>query len=543
MQSSDGVNTAQAGIDLALAQQEVDRQCRSANVRHMRHTYSAPGSSSEPVDLLVVGAGPTGLTAALEARRLGLSVRIVDRQPARLPRSKALVVHARTMEMFDSLGIAAQLRERGAVFRAMNLHGSAGANGRIDLQALAWGDTDFPFWLTVPQYDTEQVLEEALAAVGTPIEWGTAFCGLDQQTHAVVAHLQTQDDTFDVHARWVLGADGGRSSVRDAIGSRMARENAEATFMLADVFTTCDLAEDEGHFFIHPDGFLVIVPMPAPRQWRIIAHLPRHDAADPLTIDAEFLDALIADRASVRFGAHDVGWTSRFALTHGVSDLIRNGRVFLAGDAAHVHSPVGGQGLNTGAQDAHALIWRLAIADALEPATREALLDSFAIERHQVAETMVGNVRRATTLLTGRSTLARRVFGSLAPRILPRTRLRQVLARPLAGLNVRYHDSALTVAGGGARPANRPAIGGGTVLGRLEFGAWTWIAHEDVPDGAWHGLPVVRATSGEGPSVQLIRPDGYVAASGDDPGSVWAALTEHPVFAGLVRADASRRPS
>lgn len=509
----------------------------------MRLTYPVPDSSSEPLDLLVVGAGPTGLTAALEARRLGLSVRIIDRQPARLPRSKALVVHARTMEMFESLGIATQIRERGAVFRAMNLHGSAGANGRINLEALTWGDTDFPFWLTVPQYDTEQVLEEALGSVGTSVEWGTTFCGLDQQTDAVTARLQTQDDTFDVRARWVLGADGGRSGVRDAIGGHMARDDAEATFVLADAFTTCDLVEDEGHFFIHPEGFLVIVPMPAPRQWRIIAHLPRHDAADPLSIDAAFLDTLIADRAGVRFGAHDVGWTSRFALTHGVSDLIRNGRVFLAGDAAHVHSPVGGQGLNTGVQDAHALIWRLQIADALDPAMREALLDSFTIERHQVAETMVGNVRRATALLTGRSTLARRVFGSIAPRILPRTKLRQILARPLAGLNVRYDDSPLTVAGGGARPVNRSAIGGGTVLGQIEFGAWTWVAHEDVPDGPWHDLPVVRSASGDGPAVQLIRPDGYVAASGDDQESVWAALTEHPVLAGLVRAARTEVPA
>lgn len=508
-------------------------------MRHMSLSYVAGDPASKPIDVLVVGAGPTGLTAALEARRLGMSVRIVDRRPVRLRRSKALVVHARTMEVFDSLGIAAQVRERGAVFRAMNLHGSAGAAGRVDLEALSWGDTDFPFWLTVPQHDTEQVLEEALVTAGSSIEWGTVFRGLRQGPDAVMAHLQTQEDTCAVRARWVVGADGGRSSVRDAIGGHMARHDADATFMLADAFTTCELPEDEGHFFIHPDGFLVIVPMPEPRQWRIIAHLPRHEAAGPVPIDAAFLDALIADRASVQFGAHDVGWTSRFDLTHGVSDLTRRGRVFLAGDAAHVHSPVGGQGLNTGVQDAHALIWRLAAANAVDEATREALLDSFAIERRQVAEAMVGNVRRATALLTGRSTLARRVVGSIAPRILPRTKWRQALARPLAGLQMQYRDSPLTVAGGGARPVNAAAVGGGTVLGRLEFGTWTWIAHENVADGPWRGLPVVRAASGEGPRVQLLRPDGYIAASGDDPVSVWAALTQHPVLAALVRPHAA----
>lgn len=506
-------------------------------------SLSYPGNDPSPVDVLVVGAGPTGLTAALEARKLGMSVRIIDRQPARVHQSKALVVHARTMEMFESLGIAARARERGAVFRALNLHGSAGAAGRIDLETLDWGDTDFPFWLTVPQYETEQVLEEALVAAGTSIEWGTAFRGLDQEADAVIAQVQAQDDPFEVRARWVVGADGGRSSVRDAIGGHMARHDAKAVFMLADAFTTCDLPEDEGHLFIHPNGFLVIVPMPEPRQWRIIAHLPREDPADPAPIDADFLDALIADRAPVEFGAHDVGWTSRFALTHGVSDLTRNGRVFLVGDAAHVHSPAGGQGLNTGVQDSHALIWRIAVADSLDGPARETLLDSFAIERHQVAAAMVGNVRRATAVLTGRSTLARRVVGSIAPRILPRTKLRQSLARPLAGLKVRYRDSPLTVAGGGARPVNGPAVGGGSALGRLEFGAWTWIAHEDLANSDWHGLPVVRVVSGAGPRVQLVRPDGYLAATGDDPAAVWATVAQHPFLTELISAVRTERPT
>ncbi|WP_026927376.1 FAD-dependent monooxygenase [Granulicoccus phenolivorans] len=502
----------------------------------MNLSYEDAAPSTESVDVLVVGAGPTGLTAALEARRLGMSVRIIDRQSARVPRSKALVVHARTMEMFDSLGLAAQLRERGAEFRAMNLHGPAGATGRIDLRTLNWGDTDFPFWLTVPQYDTEQVLEQALGEAGAAIEWGTEFRSLEQTPDSVVVRLQVAEDSTEVHARWVVGADGGRSGVRDAIGGHMAREDADATFLLADVFSTSDLAEDEGHFFIHPDGFLVIVPMPEPRLWRVIAHLPRHDPASLVPIDAGFLDALIADRASVRFGAHDVGWTSRFALTHGVSDLTRNGRVFLVGDAAHVHSPVGGQGLNTGVQDAHGLIWRLAVADRLDPTAREAVLDSFAIERHQIAGAMVGNVRRATAWLTGRSSLARRVFGSVAPRLLPRTRLRQLLARPLAGLQVRYRDSPLTVTGGGERPANGPAVGGGTILSRLQFGRWTWIAHTDVADGPWQGLPVVRTATEDWPRVRLIRPDGYVAARGDDPMSLWSDLTTHPTFAALLHA-------
>lgn len=489
-----------------------------------------------PIDVLVVGAGPAGLTAALEARRLGMSVRIVERHRARVHRSKALVVHARTMEVFDTLELSESLRSRGEVFRALNLHGCGGAAGRIDLGALDWGDTQHPFWLTVPQYETEQVLERALRDAGVAIEWGTTFTSAQQTPAVVTAHLHDQDGAFDVQTRWLVGADGGRSAVRETIGGHMRREDARATFVLADAFTTCDLPEDEGHFHLHPEGLLIIVPMPTPRQWRIIAHMPEQGADDPTPIDAAMLDALIARRAAVRFGAHDVGWTSRFALSHGVSDRTRDGRVFLIGDAAHVHSPVGGQGLNTGVQDAHGLMWRLAVADRLDDAARDALLDSFAAERGQVAEQMVNAVRRATTLVTGRSSLARRVFGAVAPRVLPRTRAREILARPIAGLQVRYGDGALMTSNGGARPANRAAVGGGRVLDRLAFGAWSWIVRDASANGPWQNMTVIRTADGDGPRVQLVRPDGYVAASGDDLVEVWHAVAAHPTLAAAVAA-------
>lgn len=495
---------------------------------------------SHHLDVLVIGAGPTGLTAALEARRLGLSVRIVERHPERIRRSKALVVHARTMEMFDTLGIAEQLRSGGEVFRALNLHGSAGAAGRIDLDALAWGDTDYPFWLTSPQHQTEQVLEEALAQAGVEVEWGTTFERLEQDDTGVLAHLRS-DAAFTVRARWLVGADGGRSMVRGSIDGRMRRDDAGATFLLADAFTTCDLPQDEGHFYLHPDGMLVIVPMPERDLWRIIAHVPGADASDESPIDAAFLDELILRRAGLPFGAHDVGWTSRFALTHGVADLTHRGRVFLVGDAAHVHSPVGGQGLNTGVQDAHGLMWRLAVADALTPEDRDVLLAGFAAERGQIADGMVRAVRRATALVAGRSSLTRRAIGALAPRVLPRLKRREILARPAAGLNVRYRQSAMVAAGGGARPTNGAALDGGSILSRLPFGAWAWIVRHPDIDGPWRGLPVVRTESRSEPRVELVRPDGYVAAAGDDCDEVWNAVHGKPVLAATISAARGRK--
>lgn len=497
--------------------------------------------SSPDVDLLVIGAGPTGLTAALEARRRGMTVRIVDKRDNRGRHSKALVVHARTMEVFAGLGVAEEVSRRGVRLTALNLQGPLGARGRVDLLDLDWGDTDHPHWLTAPQYETEQVLEAALTERGVRVEWDTTLIGLVDEGDAVVADLRGPG-TAQVHvrARWLLGADGGRSTVRDAIGGRLKRVDAGATFILADADTTSTLPQDEGHLYLHPDGLLIVVPLPERDRWRIIAHVPGQSAASGPVIDAEYLDNLIRARTSLEFGASKVGWTSRFALSHGVSNILRHGRVFLAGDAAHVHSPVGGQGLNTGVQDAHNLVWKLALADRLAPDVREGLLESYATERGQVAHAMVGGVRRATSLITGRAGVARRIVGALGPRVLRRRRLRLALGRPLAGLEVTYSDSPLVVPGcraSGTRVGNAAASAGGRVLSRLDPHRYTWVVREPASGGPWGDLPVVEvADDAETPAVALVRPDGYIAACGNTQAEVWNSLARRPALLGSARA-------
>lgn len=490
------------------------------------------------LDLLVVGAGPTGLTAAVEARRRGLSVRVVERRERRSPFSKALVVHARTMEVFEGLGLAEHLTARSARFSALNLRGVAGARGRIDLLDLDWGDTDHPHWLTLPQYETERVLEDALSALGIQVEWATRFTGVAEEDDVVAATLTGPAGTEVVRSRWLLGADGGRSTVRDAIGGTLEREDAGATFILADAQTSASLAEDEGHLFLHPDGLLIIVPLPDPGRWRIIAHAPGESPAARTPIDAGYLDDLVRGRTGIEFGARDLGWTSRFALTHGVADVHRRGRVFLAGDAAHVHSPVGGQGLNTGVQDAHNLVWKLALADRIPAEAREDLLESYAVERRLVAHAMVGGVRRATSLVAGRGGLARRVVGALGPRILPRTRLRLALGRPLAGLEVAYAGGPLVVKeapGSGARLANFHLGDGSRVLSHVDPQDPTWVVREPASDGPWGGLPLVAVPAdADLPPVTLVRPDGHIIASGDVPAAVWTIVRRSPVLLAIA---------
>lgn len=441
-------------------------------------------------DLLIAGGGPTGLAAGCDALRHGLTVRLVERKPRRGLESKALVVHARTMEVFERLGCAPQVLAAGQRFRALHVRPSpAQAPVRIDLLARPWGDTRYPFWLSVPQYDVERALEERFLALGGTIEWGVSVEDVTQDSEGVDARLSTGPH----RARWLLACDGGRSTVREQVGLTLPRVGLGVTFALTDVWMDSGLVEDEGHAVLSPEGVLLVVPMPAAKQWRLIAQVPGDFDASSLPA----WQALLRERGGFDGTLERLGWHSRFDLTGGVAPRFRSGRVFLLGDAAHVHSPVGGQGLNTGAQDAHGLVWRLAISRELDPGTGAALLDGYDAERRPVAEDMVRMTTLATRVLTLKNPVARALRGA-AGRVVVRTaRFQDQLSRRIGMLDLR--------AGGMPRLEN-PEVG---------------------PDGRrLHDFlhPVRPTTLKWRGTVRLVRPDGVVAREGLLPPSVTVAV-------------------
>ncbi|EST18462.1 FAD-dependent monooxygenase [Streptomyces roseochromogenus] len=519
------------------------------------HEYDVPSPEIQSgaghrgdVDVLVIGAGPTGLTAACEALRHGLSVRIVDRKPGRSTFSKALVVHARTLEIFETMGVAEQILTEGARFTALNVYTRRRRPVRVDLLGLPWGDTAYPFWLSIPQYATERVLESHLNQRGGRIEWGVELDEIHSNGNHVTVTLQHGTWRREVtRARWLIGCDGGRSRVRAAAGLRLERSDAGANFVLADVKTTADLVEDEGHVFLAPEGMLLIVPMPEPRRWRIIAHAPQAGQDTSLPVGKAFLDDLIRRRSGITFGSHDVTWTSQFQLSHGLADHYRRGRVFLAGDAAHIHSPVGGQGLNTGVQDAHNLLWKLAAARHMQPGLADSLLDSYEAERRPVAHSMVRQTARATSALTTRTPALRHLLATLAPHLLTRPATQARLGRGVGMLDIGYPNSPLANAapmspGAGLRMPNLALRAGGRLHQRLNPLGHTWIVHgrpgstaSDPSDPWWAGLPVVFLPDDQLTEpltglarVTLVRPDGYIAATGAIAEAVWSQL---PTFA------------
>ncbi|MGB2566960.1 FAD-dependent monooxygenase [Micromonospora citrea] len=531
-----------------------------APTRNVPQHQPLPAQDVEPqIDVLVVGAGPTGLTAASEAIRHGLTVRIIESRSYRSTFSKALVAHARTLEVFETMGIADEVLAEGTRFAGLNTHAGRRRRAvRVSLLDQPWGDTAYPFWLSIPQYATERILEDHLNALGGEVEWQTTLDRLQDGGDHVEATLTRADGEDEVvRARWVVGADGGRSRVREQVGLRLDRSDAGATFVLADVKTGANLTEDEGHVFLHPAGLLLIVPMPEPRRWRIIAHVPTPPAGAPLTIDAAFLDELIRERSGIEFGSHDVVWESQFNLSHGVADHYRRGRVFLAGDAAHVHSPVGGQGLNTGVQDAHNLLWKLGLARRINAEPAERLLDSYEAERRPVGYAMVRGTAQVTRILTTRGSLIRTVVGAMAPRVIRRSAVQARLGRTVGMLDIAYPDSpivpaAAVPAGAGRRMPNPELRCGGRLYERLDRTGHTWVVRgtvgETTPDPnhpRWNGLPLVHVTDDallrhvDGVAkVALVRPDRYIAAAGDTPEAVWSRVDGRLIPAPDVAAGA-----
>ncbi|MFO0558992.1 MAG: FAD-dependent monooxygenase [Polyangiales bacterium] len=400
--------------------------------------------SGELVDVLIVGAGPTGLTAAIAARQQGLSVRIVDRARERSPWSKALVLHSRSMEVFDHLGCIAPMLEAGRDFRVLNIIAKDGPVARVRFSELAWGDVAFPRWWTIEQSSTERCLEEHLERSGVRVERGASVSEVREQNGVVRAVIERDGEREEASASWLIGCDGARSDVRRCVGVEMDGTSSESVFVLADVEVESALNDAEGYNVLSEQGVLLLVPLEKPGRIRVIAHRPDLKPGDEPAIDGETLQALMDERSPIAVRVKSVGWTSRFVARHALARRYRVGRVFLAGDAAHLHSPVGGQGLNTGIQDAYNLLWKIALVH--RGRAGDALLESYERERRSAAEEMVRSVKLATRALTvqGRGAIA--VRNRVARFALGRNAVRDRMGAAVGMLRVRYAEGPMIAA-------------------------------------------------------------------------------------------------
>jgi 2-polyprenyl-6-methoxyphenol hydroxylase-like FAD-dependent oxidoreductase len=340
-------------------------------------------------DVLIVGAGPVGLAvaAALEAR--GVDAMLVDKAPAMANTSRAAVIHARTLEVLRGIDVSDELVRRGLIVPRFTVRDRDRALLTIDFDGLP---TPYPYTLMLPQDVTEAVLTSRLERLGGRVHRPCELARLDQDGDGVSATMAGGET---VRAAYVVGADGMHSAVRDQTGIGFAGDAYGHSFVLADVHLDWEFDDREVMLYFAPAGLVVVAPLPGDRH-RIVATV---DTA-PEHPDRDHIQALLDARGPQKRPARveDVVWSSRFRVHHRLADRYRDGRVFLAGDAAHVHSPAGGQGMNTGIQDAVALAARLAAV--LRDGAGERTLDDYQAERRPVAAAVVALTDRMTRVAT-----------------------------------------------------------------------------------------------------------------------------------------------
>ena len=402
----------------------------------------------DSADVLIVGAGPTGLALAAQLIAFGATVRIIDRRPTPVRESRALIVQPRTLEMLRPIGVTPALVVRGDTTASARLH-LGGREVAVAMHDAGLHDTPYPFLLVIRQAETEAVLRDHLRDRGLAVEWGTEFLCRHEGSLGVTATLRHADGAEElVRASYVAGCDGSGSTVRRDAGIDFVGGAYRQSVLLADVVISAELSAEPVHAFVSPRGGLVLFAGGEHAPWRVILIRGRRSReAGPLRADG--LPPLVATLTAGRVRVRHVAWMSDIPQQHRLADVFRSGRVVLAGDAAHVHSPAGARGMNTGIQDACNLGWKLGLV--ARGVGEETLLDTYHAERRPTA--------RLSLLLTHLIFFAEaadhpvlaRTRAALAPLVVPTAvRLawpRRLALRMIGQLGVGYPSGALAIEG------------------------------------------------------------------------------------------------
>jgi 2-polyprenyl-6-methoxyphenol hydroxylase-like FAD-dependent oxidoreductase len=487
------------------------------------------------LDVLVAGAGPTGLALALQAHAHGARVRIIDRRPAAYRPSRALIVHARTLEVLSPLGVTEALLDRADAAPEFHVHlGSRAAHVR--LADLALPDTPFPHLSLLRQSDAEAVLARALAERGIPVDRGTELVGARSEAGAAQATLRAPPGTETVACGFVVGCDGPASTVRTQAGIEWPGKPYAHEVVLADAEFAGELGGHAAHVAVGPDGLVFAFALGEQATWRVLATRPAgRDLVQPgqpgPPVPAQALQELL-DAAGLGARITHLAWSARIRVQHRLATRFRQGRLFLAGDAAHACSPATGQGMNAGIQDAVNLGWKLAFA-APGKASQDALLASYESERRPVARQMIMMTHlmfwaEAATGLAPSSlrTAVARVGAPAAPVLMRRRPVVAEAVRLISQLRVAYPASPLSVEG---TPRLRawPRAGHRLPDATVTTGQRRVRLHELLAQPGVHVLvhrdaaqiedlafgprvTVHRLTSVPGPGLVAVRPDGYV---------------------------------
>jgi 2-polyprenyl-6-methoxyphenol hydroxylase-like FAD-dependent oxidoreductase len=464
--------------------------------------------------VLIIGAGPVGLTLAIELRRFGIPVQIVEKAAQRTDKSKALVLWSRTLELLDRQpGGSTAFSETGFKVGAVNFLSGDKLIGRASMDAVA---SPYPYALMIPQADTETILEERLESLGVKVQRQVEALSLSLRDDGVDAVLRTPNGREEnASADWVVGCDGAHSLVRHTVGAPFTGKTMDSDWILADVHMRgYPVPDTEVAVYWHHDGALVIFPI-SPGRYRVLGDMPPSGEANPPTPALEEVQDLINRRGPPGMTVFDPIWLAGFRINGRKVSSYRWGRAFLCGDAAHVHSPAGGQGMNTGMQDAFNLAWKLALASKGHGA--ESLLNSYSPERSYVGDQVLKNAGRLTVIGTTRNPVVRMVRDVVGHLVLGLAPVQHTFAETMTEVSVGYPESPLNA--GSASGLTGPAPGQ-RIMSDRPFGA------DDDPRFALMAageaatqlierrasvLESVLRTPPDPNGIWLVRPDGYVA--------------------------------
>jgi 2-polyprenyl-6-methoxyphenol hydroxylase-like FAD-dependent oxidoreductase len=487
------------------------------------------------VQVLIVGAGPTGLVLALWLTRAGVRVRIVDKTGEPGTTSRALAVQARTLEFHRQLGLAATVMERGVEIDTVNLWVAGRRVARAAFGALGAGLSPFPYALILPQDEHERVLIEGLERAGVKVERRVELLGFEATSSRAVARVRHADGAEEsLETLYLAGCDGAHSTVRETLGIGFPGGTYEHLFYVADVEAYGPQMNRQLHASLDEAEFILLFPLKREGHARLVGVVRDDaDASDGLTWDD--VSTVLLGRMGIT--VERVNWFSTYRVHHRVADHFRRGRAFILGDAAHIHSPVGGQGMNTGIGDAVNLAWKL--ADVLGARAGASLLDSYEPERIAFARRLVATTDRAFTIATSRGPLARRIRVSLVPRVVPILAsfraVRRLMFRTISQIQVNYRGGPLSVGRAGRVHAGDRLPWVEAVDNFAPLASLDWQVHvygEPTPEIAAtcraRGLALdvfawqtdMDRTGLVRNGVYLVRPDGYVALADPDARTV-----------------------
>lgn len=511
--------------------------------------------------VLIVGAGPTGLVLAIALVKCGIIPRIIDKKAGVTRESRALGVQARTLELYRQLGIAETIVGSGVQVQNIFMRKDGRTVANVNVKDFGIGLSPFPFILCLPQDVHEKILVDHLESLGVRVEWERELVQVhDAQTHVIATLCRKDGLREECVADYVVGCDGGRSRVREELNLGFPGATSQKTYFVADVEATGEIKAREMalnafSFCLSAGDFILVLPARASGSHRLIGLIPEElTSASPITF--EQLRPMVAKATAVNIDR--VNWFSTYRVHHRVANHFRRGRVFVAGDAGHIHSPLGGQGMNTGIGDAINLAWKLAAA--VGQRNDSSILDTYEAERLPFARLLVSTTDRLFQLISGPGfgrRIARTIlFLHVIPRLLRYSPTRRIVFRRISQAHVHYRASRLSegttgALKGGDRLPWVALEGGADNFGPLQSFDWQIHVYGRADDrlreaASVAGVPLhefewtdrMAQARFRRDACYLVRPDGYIAKA--DPGqnapSLAASLTS---FGARLRRPAS----